>query len=950
MAQAFNLTAQLNLRGPSNIGVIVSDIRKQLGSINANVNVQISSTATKNVTQLNAALTKLNSTFGNTQASANNAANAIKNFSQSVQGVNANNLTKSLNSAGAATQKTAQSAATASKQVKQTTSEMQEFGKQSYLAIKRFAAFSLVTGVIFGFTNAIKQGLSAFIEFDKQFVKLQQVTDTSAGGLKSLAKTITELSTGLGISSSELTQVSLTLAQAGLTARDTEKALKALALSALAPSFDDMNQTVEGSIALMRQFSISAGDLEKALGSINAVSNKFAVEASDIIAAVQRTGGVFASASKGVSEGTQALNEFIAVFTSVRATTRESAETIATGLRTIFTRVQRGQTIEALKQFGVNLTDLDGKFVGAYKAVELLSKGLNSIDPRDLKFSQIVEELGGFRQIGKVIPLIQQFSTAQSALKVAQGGQTSLTRDAIKAQESLANQISKVKEEFFGLMREIGGTDSFKSLTTGALSLASALIKIADSVKGILPVLGLVFAMKGASAAVSFGKGFFGAAKPKASGGPVRKYNEGGSVPVALTPGEAVFYPEQAAKIGSSTLRRMNHADKNGYRQKRARGGGIGIVPGEGNTDSFYTTLPVGSFVVRKKATEALGLNQRKKFAKGGLAVLKSSRPYVPNVETTYDKKEGESIEKALKRRASPPLRFNTRDTIEANIRRVPINLTQQDIKKAREKNPVDTESYINSRGATGSKGSSARGTAFERILDTLGKYKQEKGNRFSRIDGLRGNTPVEVKSKDAQVSTRDLLDKVAGSIISERSASEKVVADKTRSITLNKDPNNINIGRFLIFEDNTPGLLKNKDYRSQKDIEKTQRSLLYKRSKKKTKPEDVQKLMAGQYVKPRAGRKTRQILSDITMADVEKKSAREIITGLGSAEIVEGIMKEAGVVGLPANDFLRKYKLDPKQQEAKKLVLSRYVEKINGIATANRTGNAKVTGSAISK
>ena len=96
---------------------------------------------------------------------------------------------------------------------------------------------------------------------------------------------------------------------------------------------------------------------------------------------------MFASASKGVSEGTDALNEFIAVFTSVRATTRESAETIATGLRTIFTRIQRGSTIEALKDFGITLTDLDGKFVGAYKAIELLAKGLGTLDLRLKVFS-----------------------------------------------------------------------------------------------------------------------------------------------------------------------------------------------------------------------------------------------------------------------------------------------------------------------------------------------------------------------------------------------------------------------------------------------------------------------------------------------------------------------------------------------------------------------------------
>ena len=89
-------------------------------------------------------------------------------------------------------------------------------------------------------------------------------------------------------------------------------------------------------------------------------------------------------------------------------------ESIPAGLRTIFTRIQRRDTIDALKEFGVALTDSEGKFVGAYKTIQLLSEGLSSIDPRDLKFSEIVEQLGGFRQIGKVIALIHAFLDEES--------------------------------------------------------------------------------------------------------------------------------------------------------------------------------------------------------------------------------------------------------------------------------------------------------------------------------------------------------------------------------------------------------------------------------------------------------------------------------------------------------------------------------------------------------
>ena len=595
MAAGFNLTAQLNLKGPTNVSVIVADIKKQLGNINASVNLTVAPAAAKNISQLNASLQTFNQTLTVTTTNATATANALRNLGTAIGSINAASLPQTLNNAASATNKLAQASSNTARQLAASTTEMTEFGKQSGLAIRRFAAFSTVTGVVYGLSNAINNGIRAYIDYDKELVKLQQVTGQSAAGLKGLENTITTLATSLGVGSAELTNISSTLAQAGLSARDTEKALKALALSSLAPSFDSMNETVEGSIALMRQFGINAGDLEKALGSVNSVAAKFAVEAADLITAIQRTGGVFATASKGVSEGTDALNEFLAVFTSIRATTRESAETIATGLRTIFTRIQRGDTIQALKEYGVNLQDLDGKFVGAYKAVELLSKGLGGLDPRDLRFSKIIEELGGFRQIGKVIPLIQQFATAQDALKVAQTGQGSLAADAVKAQEALAVQISKVREEFLALFREIGQSDSFQAIAKGALSVTSALIKAADSIKGILPVLGVMLAFKGASAAVQFGSGFLSGVR--GSGG--------------------------AKGLGNRMGGGSGGMNSGGEVRRFAAGG---LVPGSGNSDSVSARLTPGEFVIRKSAVSSIGAGNLSNMNQGGLAAIDKSQ------------------------------------------------------------------------------------------------------------------------------------------------------------------------------------------------------------------------------------------------------------------------------------------------------------------------------------
>jgi TP901 family phage tail tape measure protein len=635
MAKGFQLTAELNLRGPSNIRQVVGGIRKQLQGVNTSLNININKKNIQGISQANSRLAAINKTLQTTTKNAKNATTAFNKLSTSMRNVANVKIPNNISSGMTAATKSIQ---TSTKAVRQAKNEFEEFGKLGGLAIKRFAAFSVVTGAIYSVNNAIANGVKQFLEYDRQLTRVSQVLNTSRDSLKGLDKSITALSTSLGVSSSELANVTVTLSQAGIQAADTRKALEALAKSALAPTFSSLTNTTEGAIAAMRQFSITAGQLEGALGSINAVAGSFAVEAGDIITAIQRTGGVFASASKGVSQGTDALNEFIAVFTSVRATSRESAETIATGLRTIFTRLQRRDTIESLKAFGVTLTDLEGKFVGPYKAIQLLSEGLRSLDTRDLRFAGIAEELGGFRQIGKVLPLIQQFGTAQNALNVAQQGSGSLARDAAKGQLALAVQIQKVREEFTALVRSISDSTGFRNLLSLGLDLATVFVRVADSLKGLLPLIAGLGAVKGLSALAGFTKGFGGVFK--ADGGYIHKFARGGvvpgtgsgdTVPAMLQPGEFVVRKKAVESIGTQRLHKMN---------KFAKGGRVGKVKNLGAHDGDSWNIiyepaddPVGSITTRAVGYDAYELSGGKKWENklGAIATKMADAHYQKN-------------------------------------------------------------------------------------------------------------------------------------------------------------------------------------------------------------------------------------------------------------------------------------------------------------------------------
>lgn len=547
----FVLTCQLALAGPGNIRPIVQNLQRQLSGIQANIQFRVNPAAVRNLTNLNSAAGRLNQTLTTLTSTANSAVTSLNNLSGVI---NAN--ARTFNQATTNSSKLGANLRGVASGANESASAFENLGKQAAVAIKRYAAFSVAAGGIFTLASAIKSGLKEALDFQNEIVKLSQVTGYSIKSLGGLSEEVTRLATTLGVSSKGLLNVSQTLAQAGYTADEVKVALEALAKTELAPTFKNIENTTEGAIAAMKQFDIQTKDLEKTLGSMNAVAAGFAVESDDLVTAIRRSGAAFKA-----SGGT--LNEFIALFTSVRQTTRESAETIATGFRTIFTRLQRPKTIEFFKSLGVELTDAKGNFIGAYEATRRLSEAMSKLDSTNPEFAKVVEELGGFRQVSKVIPLLQQFAVAEKALGVAIRGQSSLTKDAETAQQSFQVQITKVKEEFLDLFRVIGADTGFQSMVKLGLSLASSFIQITKAVTPLIPLLSGLFALKVGAGLTGFSRGFgsqFSGRGPRgfARGGIVPGSGNGDTVPAMLEPGEFVMTKKAVQGIGHANLAKAN--------------------------------------------------------------------------------------------------------------------------------------------------------------------------------------------------------------------------------------------------------------------------------------------------------------------------------------------------------------------------------------------------------
>ncbi len=453
---------------------VVDEARRALTGIKATIDFQLNPQAAAQVGALTVNLTRLtsvtnvtNQTFNTFTASIHNTQSSLAQFNSVVNNTNAN-----VNNLGG-----------------------------------RFGAGAIGLGL---FTAAIRHGIDEAKTFAGEMVRLVQVADAPASAVRAFEKDISRLSTSLGVSSLQTARSANVILQAGYSLAETKTIMEGVAKASLAPNFKSMDSISEVVISL-RQFGLAAKDMEGALGSINAVSGATAVEADDLAKAVRTSGG--AAKAAGMS-----FEELLGTFTSVRATTRESAESIATGLKTIFSRLQRADTVDQLKDLGIELrhtraeaealgnVHLEGQFVGGFEAVKRLSGGLGRIPTTDPRYSQAVEALGGTRQLSRVLPLLSEFSTAQKAAAIATAGKGSIDIAAAQAQDAYSVKLTKVREQVQALIRSVTESKGFDVLISGLEGAADAGTKLVRALGPLLPILaGLAAYRLGGAMGISVG-------------------------------------------------------------------------------------------------------------------------------------------------------------------------------------------------------------------------------------------------------------------------------------------------------------------------------------------------------------------------------------------------------------------------------------------------------------
>ena len=361
------------------------------------------------------------------------------------------------------------------------TGQASEFQKSLDASTARVFAFGATTAVLNGVNQAFKKLVSTTIEVEKRLIEINSIFQANEKVFNQFRNSIFQVAKDTGQAFGTVAEGAAELARQGLSAEETAKRLKAsLVLTRI--SGLDAEKSVKALTAAINGFASAGLSANQIVNKMVAVDTAFAVSAQDLAEAFSRAGSTAEDA--GVS-----FDQLLGLVTAVEQKTARGGAVIGNAFKSIFTRLSRGDTIESLKELGVQI---DANQSGIQK-LNALSDALGNISDPTVA-SQIKELAGGVFQINVVSAALKDLSSDTSIFAGAAKTASEATNEAFEKNadlnRSLAAQINALIAGLTSLAERVGSL-TFGPLLENLIGLTTKFTEFLD--KALDPEKGSAF-------------------------------------------------------------------------------------------------------------------------------------------------------------------------------------------------------------------------------------------------------------------------------------------------------------------------------------------------------------------------------------------------------------------------------------------------------------------------
>ena len=336
--------------------------------------------------------------------------------------------------------------------------------------------------------SAMRNALTTIKELDKAMTEMAVVTDLDVGDYWSRLPEYTDRANALGVSIKDAYESATLYYQQGLKTNEvvamSNETLKMARIAGL--SAEDATNKMT---AALRGFNMELNETS-AQRVADVYSELAAITASDvneISSAMTKTASIAASAGMEFETTAAFLSQII-------ETTRESAETAGTALKTVIARFQElkkdpadigevdGEVVDAnkietaLRSVGVALRDTSGQFRDLDDVFLELSGKWDSLDTNTQRY--IATVAAGSRQQSRFIAMMSDYSRTTELVTAANTSAGASQEQFEKTMESLESKLNELK-------------NAWDSFTMGIMN--SEVIKVGiDLLTGLLNILNMV--------------------------------------------------------------------------------------------------------------------------------------------------------------------------------------------------------------------------------------------------------------------------------------------------------------------------------------------------------------------------------------------------------------------------------------------------------------------------
>lgn len=363
--------------------------------------------------------------------------------------------------------------------MKQGTTNLLNFGKNT-----QWAGRQLMVGFTIPLSLVASTASKTFMEMEAQTLKFRKVYGdlfTPKAETQAALDSVIELGrqfTKYGVAVSQTVALSAEAAAAGFQGLDLQRqTTEATRLSVLGQI--DSQKALETTISLQNAFGMSSENLADSINFLNAVENQTVVSLDDITTAIPKVAPVIQQLGGDVKD----LTFFIAAMKEGGINASEGANALKSGLAALINPTNKAS--DMLKSFGINATAIIEKNKGNLKATVIeFANALNTLDP--LSRARAIEQMFGKFQFARLSTLFANVAK--------DGNQAARVLDLANAS---VEELSALSEQELGMTADSAMNKFRKSVEDLKLALVpvgqaflEAATPIVEFVGGVLEKFG----------------------------------------------------------------------------------------------------------------------------------------------------------------------------------------------------------------------------------------------------------------------------------------------------------------------------------------------------------------------------------------------------------------------------------------------------------------------------